>query len=71
MPSAGYGSPEAVEAACDAHVIWSRAEPPMRLIIGGLLDGEKLVDIAAAMKVDRFKVARMIGGLQRQWGTAA
>ncbi len=35
----GYGSPAAMEAACDAHTIWSSAPPRLRMIIGGLIDG--------------------------------
>jgi hypothetical protein len=63
VPVAGYGSPEAMEAACDANAIWSRATPPMRVMIGGLMDGKPQVDIALEMKLDRFKVARMIEGV--------
>lgn len=69
--SAGYGSPEAMEAACDAHAIWSRSTPPMRLIIGGLLHGKTQVEIAAETKMDRFRVGRMICGLQRQVAAVA
>lgn len=56
----GYGSPAVMEAACDARVIWSRATPPMRVIIGGLMDGKAQIDVATEMKIDRFKVARMV-----------
>jgi hypothetical protein len=48
-----------MEAACDARAIWSSATPPLRTITGGLMDGEAQIDIAAGMKIDRFKVARM------------
>lgn len=64
VPSAGYGSPEAIEAACDAHVIWSRSSPFTRVAIEGLMDGQSLVDIASDMKADRFKVARAIKALR-------
>jgi RNA polymerase sigma-70 factor (ECF subfamily) len=70
MRIVGYGSPEAMEAACDAHVIWSRATPLMRQAIDGLMDGKAQVVIASEMKVDRFKVARMIKTL-RQFACAA
>jgi hypothetical protein len=60
----GYGSPSAMEAACDAHAIWSSAPAPLRLIIGGLVDGQSQVDIAAEMKIDRFKVRRMVKRLR-------
>jgi RNA polymerase sigma-70 factor (ECF subfamily) len=70
VPMAGYGSPTAVEAACDAHVIWSRATPPLRAVIGGLLDGKSQLDIASELAVDRFKVARMMNTL-RQFANAA
>jgi DNA-directed RNA polymerase specialized sigma24 family protein len=66
----GYGSPAAMEAACDACAIWSSATPPLRIVIGGLMDGEAQADIAAEMGIDRFKVARMIKTL-RQFATAA
>jgi hypothetical protein len=66
----GYGSPAAMEAACDAHTISSSVPPPMRLIIGGLMDGQAQADIAAEMNIDRFKVARMIKTL-RQFVEAA
>jgi hypothetical protein len=56
----GYGSPEAMEAASDAHVIWSRATPPMRSVIRALMDDKSQVNLASEMKSDRFKVARMI-----------
>jgi RNA polymerase sigma-70 factor, ECF subfamily len=67
----GYGSPAAMEAACDAHAIWSSAPPTMRVIIGGLMDGKAQVDIASEMNIDRFKVARMIKSLQSQFARAA
>jgi DNA-directed RNA polymerase specialized sigma24 family protein len=66
----GYGSPSAMEAACDAHAIWSSAPAPLRLIMGGLADGQTQVDIAAEMKIDRFKVMRMVKAL-RQCASAA
>ena len=66
----GYGSPAAMEATCEARAIWSAAPPPLRVIIGGLMDGQAQVDIASEMKIDRFKVARMIKTL-RQIATAA
>lgn len=71
MQAAGYGSPEAMEAACDARLIWSRATPPMRLIIGGLMDGKKQGEIAAEIGMNRFQVARMVAGLQRQFMAVA
>jgi RNA polymerase sigma-70 factor, ECF subfamily len=61
----GYGSPAAMEDACDAHVIWSSATPTVRVIIGGLIDGKAQVDIASEMNIDRFKVARMIKMLHK------
>jgi hypothetical protein len=67
----GYGSPAAMEAVCDAHAIWLRATPPMRLIIGGLMDGETQSEIAEGVGMDRFRVARMITGLQRQFAAVA
>lgn len=66
----GYGSPAAIEAACDARVIWSRATPPLRVIMGGLMDGKAQIDIAAEMNMDRFKVGRMIKML-REFANAA
>jgi RNA polymerase sigma-70 factor (ECF subfamily) len=60
VASVGYGSPEAIEAACDARLMWAWATPPLRVILGGLLEGKAQVDIAAEMNLDRFKVARMI-----------
>ena len=71
VASAGYGSPEAIEAAYDAHVIWSRATAPMRLTIEGLMDGKSQLDIASELKMDRFKVARMMKNFQRQFAVAA
>jgi hypothetical protein len=65
MPAVGYGSPEAMEAACDAHVIWSRATPPVRVIIGGLMEGKGQTDIASEIMIDRFKVARLIKTLRK------
>ncbi|MEA2906271.1 MAG: polymerase sigma-70 factor, subfamily [Alphaproteobacteria bacterium] len=70
VPIAGYGSAEAMEAACDAHLIWLRAPPPIRLTIVGLMDGQSLIDMATEMKIDRFKVARRIKAL-RQFANAA
>jgi len=67
----GYGSPAAMEAACDARVVWSSAKRPVRLIIGGLMDGKSQIDIASEMKIDRFKVARVIKALKRQFASAA
>jgi RNA polymerase sigma-70 factor, ECF subfamily len=69
--TAGYGSPEAMEAACDAHIIWSCAKPGMRVMIGGLMDGRAHVDIASELKIDRFTVARMFKTLQHQFAKAA
>lgn len=65
MPSVGYGSPEAIEAACDVRAIWNWAPPPLRVVMGGLWEGKAQVDIAAAMNLDRFKVARMIKTLHK------
>jgi RNA polymerase sigma-70 factor (ECF subfamily) len=67
----GYGSPAAMEAACDAHVVWSRATPPLRLIIAGLMNGNSHIEIAAEMRTDRFKVARMIKSWEREFAVAA
>ncbi len=71
IPSAGYGSPQAIEAACDAHAILMRATPPMRLIVGGLMDGKTQLEIGGELKMDRFRVARRIAGLQRQFAAVA
>jgi hypothetical protein len=68
---AGYGSPVAMEATCDAHTVWSSAKPTMRLMIGGLIEGKTQVDIASELKIDRFTVARMIKTLQHQFENAA
>jgi len=62
VPSVGFGSPQAMEAACDAQ--WSRADLRMRLIIGGLMDGKTQVEIASETSIDRFKVARIMTQLQ-------
>jgi DNA-directed RNA polymerase specialized sigma24 family protein len=70
VEATGYGSPAAIEAACDARVIWSSSSPPLRMIIGGLMDGQNQVDIASEMKIDRFKVARMTKML-RQFAAVA
>jgi hypothetical protein len=43
----------------------------MRLVIGGLMDGQTQVDIASDAGTDRFQVARMIKVLQRHFGQAA
>lgn len=43
--------------------IWSWASPPLRMIIGGLMDGSSQIEIAAEMRTDRFKVARRIKSL--------
>jgi RNA polymerase sigma-70 factor (ECF subfamily) len=69
--ASGYGSPESMEAACEVHVIWSRSTPPMRSIIGGLMDGKSQVDLATEMKMDRFRVARMIKTLEQKFANAA
>lgn len=66
----GYGSSEAMEASCDTRVIWAWATPPMRVVIGGLMDGKTQVDIASGMNMDRFKVSRMIKTL-REFAVAA
>jgi hypothetical protein len=55
----------AIEAACDARAIWSSMTPPLRVIIGGLMDGQTKIDIASDLNLDRFKVARMIKTLQQ------
>jgi RNA polymerase sigma-70 factor (ECF subfamily) len=70
-PVEGYGSPQAIEAACDAHAIWNRATPRMKLILGGLVEGKTQNEIAAETGMDRFRVIRMIAGLQRQFAVAA
>jgi RNA polymerase sigma-70 factor, ECF subfamily len=71
VETTGYGSAAAMEAACDAHVIWSRAKPAVRVIIGGLMDGAAQVDIASELAIDRFKVARMLKTLQQHFAKAA
>jgi hypothetical protein len=48
-----------MEAACDLSVIWSKVEPKMRIVIGGLAGGGGQAEIASEAEVDRFKVARM------------
>lgn len=60
VPSVGYGSPAAIEAACDARLIWNWATPPLRVIMGGFLEGKAKSEIASSMNLDRFKVDRMI-----------
>lgn len=67
----GYGSPAAMEAACDAHLVWSRATSAGRLLIGGLTDGKRQAEIAAEMRTDRYRVARMIKSLEGQFANAA
>lgn len=71
IPVAGYGSPEAIEAACDAHMIWDRATPPMKVILGGMIEGRTQNEVAADTGMDRFRVIRMIAGLRRQFSEAA
>jgi DNA-directed RNA polymerase specialized sigma24 family protein len=63
VPVAGYGSEAAIEAACDARALYSRAGAPMRLLISGLMDGKTQIEIADDLATDRFKVARMIKSL--------
>ena len=70
VPAVGHGSPAAIEAACDAHALYSRATTQLRLVIGGLVDGESQIDIAAEMGIDRTKVVRMIRSLKRLAGAA-
>jgi RNA polymerase sigma-70 factor (ECF subfamily) len=71
IPAVGYGSPEAIEAVCEAHAILSRVTPPMRLIIGGLMEGKTQSEISYDTSFDRFRVIRMIAGLQRQFAAVA
>jgi RNA polymerase sigma-70 factor (ECF subfamily) len=71
VAAAGYGSPAAMEAACDAHIIWSRSKPAMKVLVGGLMDGKAQADIAAELEIDRFRVARMIRALRHQFANAA
>jgi RNA polymerase sigma-70 factor (ECF subfamily) len=67
--SVGYGSPEAMEAAYDANVIWARATLSMRSTIEGFTDGKSQAETASEMKMD--KVARMIKNFQNQFANAA
>lgn len=71
VEAVGYGSPAAIEAACDARVIWFRATPSVRLVIGGLMNGNSQIEIAAETRTDRFKVARIIKLLEREFAIAA
>jgi RNA polymerase sigma-70 factor (ECF subfamily) len=71
IPVAGYGSPQAIEAMCDAHAMWERATPQMKLILGGLVEGKTQNEIATDTGMDRFRVIRMITGFQRQFSAAA
>uniref|UniRef100_Q07PM2 Sigma-70 region 2 domain protein n=1 Tax=Rhodopseudomonas palustris (strain BisA53) TaxID=316055 RepID=Q07PM2_RHOP5 len=71
LETTGYGSPTAMEAACDAHVIWSRSEPGVRALIGGLMDGKAQAEIASDLAIDRFKVGRIFKKLQHQFAEAA
>jgi RNA polymerase sigma-70 factor (ECF subfamily) len=71
VPITGYGSQEAMEAACDARTIWSSASPQLRVILGGLMEGRTQLEIATEMKTDRFKVARMIKTLVNELVSAA
>jgi DNA-directed RNA polymerase specialized sigma24 family protein len=66
VPCTGEGSPEAIEAACDIHAICARANQPLRDIIGGLMDGKTQSEISADTGMSRFRVMRLISGLQRQ-----
>ena len=49
----------------------SRAEPSMRILIGGLVDGKSQNEMASELKSDRFEVARMFKSLQNQFAHAA
>jgi RNA polymerase sigma-70 factor (ECF subfamily) len=70
VPVVGDGSPAAMEAACDAHAIYSRATAQLRVVIGGLVDGRSQVDIASEMQIDRIKVVRIIKSLKHLAGAA-
>jgi RNA polymerase sigma-70 factor, ECF subfamily len=61
---AGHGSPAAIEAACDARALYTRASAQLRVVIGGLVDGKSQVELAAEMQIDRTKVMRMIKSLK-------
>ncbi len=43
----------------------------MRVVLGGMIEGRTQNEIAANMGVDRFRVVRMIAGLQRDLDVAA
>jgi RNA polymerase sigma-70 factor, ECF subfamily len=70
VPVVGNGSPAAIEAACDAHALYSRASAQLRVVIGGLFDGKSQVELAAEMQIDRTKVIRMIKSLKSLSGAA-
>jgi DNA-directed RNA polymerase specialized sigma24 family protein len=70
-PLLGHGSHESMEAICDLNVIWARTSPVFRILIGGLAEGLNQAEIASEMDVNRFKIARMMTELQRQFADAA
>jgi hypothetical protein len=67
----GRGSPAAMEANCDLKTILAKATPTMRILIGDLDDGLKQGEIASRLNVNRFRVARMMIEMQRQFGHVA
>lgn len=66
----GYGSHTAMEASCDARGLFARASAPLQMLMGGLANGDAQAEIAADLKTDRFKVARMIRSVRRLAGAA-
>lgn len=60
VPVMGYGSHSAMEAACDAHIVWSRSNAQVRQIVAAYAEGRNFREIAAELNIDRFKVARSI-----------
>jgi hypothetical protein len=71
VEAVGYASAGAVEAACDSHIIWSRATVPTRQVLERMMLGENQTEIAAQIGYDRFKVIRLVKELQSQFAEAA
>ena len=60
-----------MEANCDLKTILAKATPTMRILIGDLDDGLKQGEIASRLNVNRFRVARMMIEMQRQFSHVA
>ena len=60
-----------MEANCDLKAILAKATPTMQVVIGGLDDGLNQSEIASRVNVNRFRLARMMIEMQRQFGNAA